>query len=211
MSNDRFLHDRIYRGEQFEKFPIPHIVICGMGTLGSNLLDNLIRQNITNLAVVDDDRIEPHNLGNQIWKSENIGQKKVDSAASHAYTVVEAEIKTFGKRLDAKNVKKVLGDADLVIDGFDNTLSRTLVKDYCTKANIPCLHIGLAADYCEVVWNDKYKVPADSNEDVCDYPLTRHISMVAVVLASEQIIAWISGSELKNSCFTLKDFKRNDY
>lgn len=211
MSNDKFIHDRIYRGDAFEKFDKPHIVLCGMGTVGSNLFDNLIRQNITNLTIIDDDRIEPHNIGNQIWEISDFGQKKVDRGVSRGYNTVEADVQAFGKRLTASNIKKAFKGADLVVDGFDNAASRQLVKDYCADNNIPCLHIGLAADYCEVVWNDVYKVPRDAEEDVCEYPLTRHISMVAVVMATEQIIAWITEQETGSYYFTLKDFVRGKY
>ena len=33
------------------------------------------------------------------------------------------------------------------------------------------MHIGLAADYCEIIWNERYRVSSDTATDVCDYPL----------------------------------------
>lgn len=41
---------------------------------------------------------------------------------------------------------------------------------------IPCLHIGLANSYAEIIWNSIYRLPSPTNDDVCDYPLARNES-----------------------------------
>ena len=43
----------------------------------------------------------------------------------------------------------------------------------------------LAADYAEIIWNDRYRVPSPSHDDVCDYPLARNLVTLAVSVACE--------------------------
>lgn len=40
-----YVHEELYRGKDlFEKIKTRRIVVCGCGAIGSNLVDNLIRQ-----------------------------------------------------------------------------------------------------------------------------------------------------------------------
>ena len=84
------------------------------------------------------------------------------------------------------------------------------VQDHCRSAKIPCLHAGLFADYGEVMWDERYKVPGDPGEgDVCDYPLARNIILLTVVVAQEEILDFFLNPKprKKNWSITLKDLK----
>jgi molybdopterin-synthase adenylyltransferase len=98
-----------------------------------------------------------------------------------------------------------------VIDGFDNTASRLLVTEYCRKSDTPCLHVGLSADYAEVLWNEGYRVPQEGvgGVDVCDYPLARNLSQFAVALASEALVRYALTGQRQNYSFTLNDLRIN--
>jgi molybdopterin/thiamine biosynthesis adenylyltransferase len=113
------------------------------------------------------------------------------------------------KELTAENAKQLLKESDLVIDAFDNARSRQLVQDHCRgagAAGVACLHVGLHADYCEVVWDEQYRVPRDVGGDVCDYPLARNLVLLAVVIASEAVIAFAAGAAKQSRSATLRDF-----
>lgn len=116
------------------------------------------------------------------------------------------------KRLTERNVGKLLAVADLVVDGFDNHASRALVTAHCRAASIPCLHVGLSADYAEAVWNERYRVPQDvtgEGMDVFDYPLARNLIQFAVSLASEAVVRFVLEGERQNYSFTLRDLQIN--
>ncbi len=70
---------------------------------------------------------------------------------------------------------------------------------------IPCLHIGLDADYAEAIWNDGYRVPAGSDEDPCDHPLARNIVLLAVAVAAEVLVRFAALEERRSYTMTLKD------
>lgn len=88
----------------------------------------------------------------------------------------------------------------------DNSSARQTVKDFCDKADLPCLHVGLAEDYSEVIWNQDYRVPSGTQDDVCDYPLARNLVNLAVAVACETLITFIAGEEQQNFTVTLRDF-----
>ncbi len=214
MSNNIFLHDELYRGQDiFHKLAKPEILICGIGALGSNLADNLCRQGITNLSVVDDDRIELHNINTQVWTSNDVGALKSATIANHIYNVTGQDILQSNKRVDARTIKKLAKNAHILVDCFDNTESRQILYDYASKEGVACLHIGLFEDYGEVVWNEDYKVPQQQSEesDLCDYPLARNIAMLASVVATEEIIRYILGEQTNSWAITLKDLKISKY
>jgi len=95
------------------------------------------------------------------------------------------EIEAHRKDLTDRTAKSLLQDGGLVIDTFDNSASRRSVQQQCRALQLPCLHVGLFADYAEVMWDERYRVPQNVGVDVCDYPLARNLVLLAVAVASE--------------------------
>jgi len=206
-----FLHETLYRGaEALARLSEVRLTVCGAGAIGSNLVDNLVRQGVRRLTVIDDGRVEAHNIGTQTYAEGDVGAFKVEVLQAEVFRTVGVEIQAVRRRLTERNVKKLLAGADLVVDGFDNHASRALVTEHCRAHNIPCLHVGLSADYAEVMWNEGYRVPRDVVEpDVCDYPLARNLVQFAVALASEAVIRFVLEGEQRNYSFTLRDLRVN--
>ncbi len=206
---DAYLHERIYRGQEaIEKLGQLAITLCGAGALGSLLADNLARQGVQQLAVIDFDRIEQHNVGTQIYRQSDVGAKKVDVLKSHLFRAVAIEISTYGTRLEKHTVRKHLRGSGLVVDTFDNSSSRKLVTDYCLLEGLPCLHLGMNAEFGQVRWNDRYQVPQDVVAgDVCDYPLARNLIMLVVAAGSEAVLRYILDGRKENYSITLRDLR----
>lgn len=208
---DKFHHEALYRGQEaHEQLASKLVVLCGAGAIGSNLADALARQGVTRLRVIDRDRVEEHNISTQVWVEEDIGALKTAALANRIYDAVGVEIDTHSKELDAKNVARMLADADLVIDGFDNHAARAVVSDHCQRAALPCLHAGLAADYAEVLWNEGYRVPSDgAGPDVCDYPLARNLVALCVAVAAEVTLRFLLDGKREAYSLTLGDLRIN--
>ena len=212
---DIYLHEASYRGRAaVDRLGQATVTLCGAGALGSLLADNLARQGVRQLTLIDFDRIEEHNAGTQLYGASDVGAKKVDVLRSHLYRAVGVEAAVFDRRLDDRTVKKFLRGAGLVIDTFDNAASRRLVTDYCHQNEIDCLHLGMNADYGEVRWNEVYRVPADVAEgDVCDYPLARNLILLVVAAGSEAVLRYLLDGNKENFAVTLRDMaiSRQDY
>lgn len=203
----KFHHEDLYRGASgVAKLAGVPLILCGAGALGSNLADTLARQGFQTLCVIDRDRVEDRNVSTQIYGQEDVGAWKVEVLRNHLFRAVGIEIDAVPKELSDRNVRKLFRGARLVIDTFDNSASRRLVRDSCDQAAITCLHAGLFADYGEVIWNDRYRVPNDVGEDVCDYPLARNLVLLTAAVAAEAVVRFVLEGLRENWSITLRDF-----
>jgi molybdopterin/thiamine biosynthesis adenylyltransferase len=205
-------HEELLRGTAaMERLRQTRIVLCGAGAIGSNLADVLARQGATQLAVIDRDRVEEHNISTQIFNEEDIGALKAEVVANRIYDATGAEIEAVSRELAADNIAKHLREAQLVVDGFDNHASRRLVAAFCGERQLPCLHAGLAADYAEVIWNEVYRVPGDAagGPDVCDYPMARNLIGLCVAVAAEVLVRFVVDGLRESYTITLADLHIN--
>jgi molybdopterin-synthase adenylyltransferase len=208
----KFHHEALYRGDaELKKLAELRIVLCGAGALGSNLADNLVRQGVSNLRVIDHDRIEEHNVSTQLYGESDVGGWKVEVLRNRLFRTTGVEIEAVRKELTAPNVQQLLRETEVILDTFDNSVSRRLVQDFARASNTSCLHAGLHADYCEIIWDEHYRVPRDVTGDVCDYPLARNLVLIAVAVASETLIRFALSGEKQNWSATLRDFAIRQY
>jgi molybdopterin-synthase adenylyltransferase len=201
-----FFHEQLYRTDsvmaKLKEFPV---TICGAGALGANLVENLARTGFGKLKVIDRDRIEERNLSTQPYYRSDVGAFKAKILANNLYRAIGTKVEAEIKELTEANAAQLLKESRLIVDVFDNSTSRRVVKEYGDRSGTPCLHAGLSADYAEVIWNDVYRVPSDVNDDVCDYPLARNLVMLTVTVACEAIVSFIATGKQQHYTVTLKD------
>lgn len=202
-----FFHEQLFRSPelmaQLKDFPV---AVCGAGALGANVTENLARSGFGCLRAIDRDRIEERNLSTQPYYKSDVGAYKTKILANSLYRAIGTIVEEKAKELTAENCSQLLRDRQLVVETFDNSVARQAVKDYCQEANLPCLHVGLSSDYAEIIWNDCYRVPGATNDDVCDYPLARNLVLFAVAIACEEIIHFVATGEQHSYTITLADF-----
>jgi molybdopterin/thiamine biosynthesis adenylyltransferase len=202
-----FHHEALYRGsEAVARLADVPLVVCGAGALGSHLADNLGRQGFRRLTVIDRDRVEEHNVGTQLYGLADVGAWKVEALRNRLFRAVGTEIAAERKELTERNARTLLGGAAAVVDALDNSASRRLVQRTCRDLALPCLHVGLYADYGEAVWDPHYRVPQDVAGDVCDYPLARNLVLMAVAVATEGLLRFVLAGERHDWSLTLGDF-----
>jgi molybdopterin-synthase adenylyltransferase len=168
----KFHHEQLYRGpDAVARLACLRVTVCGAGAVGSQLADNLVRQGLARLRVIDFDRIEEHNVSTQLYGESEVGTFKAEALRNRLFRATGVELESLRKELTETNARVLLKESDLVIDAFDNAGSRETVQRTVRAAETPCLHVGLSADYGEVIWDERYRVPADVGADACDYPL----------------------------------------
>ncbi|MDQ7824526.1 MAG: ThiF family adenylyltransferase [Candidatus Eremiobacteraeota bacterium] len=188
------------------------LLICGAGTLGGNLAENLARMGIKRFTVLDRDRVEERNLANQPYSTADVGQPKAKALAFFLSRACRAEVTSLNKDLVEGNSDHLLKDCGLVIDAFDNSMARGIVKDTAARLSIPCVHAGISNDgYGEVIWNERYRVPEGGGEDPCERPLSRNLSLLVVSVATEVILAYLEEGTMRNYTVTLKDLAITEY
>src|SRR4051794_13383133 len=96
----KFHHEQMYHGQELiDKLSRVRVTICGAGALGSNMADNLVRQGVRVMRVIDHDRIEEHNISTQIYGESDVGGWKVDVLRSRLFRTAGVEIDAIRKQL----------------------------------------------------------------------------------------------------------------
>lgn len=184
------------------------ITVCGAGTLGANLAENLARLQVGRLRVIDRDRVERRNLANQPFSTQHVGQPKTKALSELLFRAVGATVATVQQSLSAGNAAKLLAGSALVIDCFDNTVARAAVQRGCREAGIPCLHAGLSpSGYGEVIWDERYRVPEARGEDACEQPLVRTLSLLVVAMVTQSVLGWREDGARADYSVTLADLR----
>jgi molybdopterin/thiamine biosynthesis adenylyltransferase len=200
-----FFHEQLYRtGEVMRRVREQSVTVCGAGALGANITESLARSGFARLRVIDRDRIEERNLSTQPFYRTDVGAQKARILANSLYRALGLEVDARAEELRGDNARKLLDG--LVIDAFDNSASRGAVKLACEEAQLPCLHVGLANGYAEAIWNESYRVPSASQDDVCDYPLARNLVMLATAVACEVVTLYAATGRRESYTITLTDF-----
>lgn len=107
------------------------IIIVGCGAIGSFTAISLAKMGLTNFILFDDDKVEPHNLPNQFFTTNDIGQYKVFATKIHMMKFNdEVEVKIYEKKFDPKKEYK---NSSIVICCADSMKARKQVFNYCQK------------------------------------------------------------------------------
>jgi len=122
-----------------QKLEQSHILIIGMGGLGSPAAMYLTSAGIGNLTIVDDDAVELSNLQRQITHfTSDIGRSKVESAQQKLTALnPETNITCINKRLSKEELLDHATQADLVLDATDNFATRFLINEICVTTKTP--------------------------------------------------------------------------
>ncbi|MRX42984.1 HesA/MoeB/ThiF family protein [Agromyces kandeliae] len=116
-----------------------HVVVLGMGGLGSAVVPALAAAGVGRLTLVDDDVVESTNLHRQtLHHDADVGRAKVDSATDAALLLGPgADVRAVRARFDEGDADDLLAGADLVVDGTDDILTRYIADDAAARAGIP--------------------------------------------------------------------------
>lgn len=102
------------------------IHIIGCGSVGSTIAELLARYGCTNITLYDFDKVEPHNLVNQMFTFDQIGKPKVDAVKELMTRInpdCERAVKTFP---EGYQNQKLAGYVFLCVDNID--LRREIVE-----------------------------------------------------------------------------------
>ena len=111
------------------------ILIVGVGGLGCPAAENLVRAGIGTIGLIDDDIVNLSNIHRQsLFTSKDIKKSKVSVAAKKLKEInPSTKIRTYKSRLNEKNIKNIIKNYEIIIDGSDNFKTKFLINDYCIK------------------------------------------------------------------------------
>ncbi len=134
-----------------ERLKTAHVVIVGLGALGSVLAERMARAGVGGLRLLDRDVVEPENLGTQalytLQDAEGLLPKAV-AAARHLREIhPEIAVEAVVVDLNAENAEELLRGVEIVLDGTDNFETRLLLNDVCVKHGIPWVYASVVEGY----------------------------------------------------------------
>jgi len=121
-------------------------VLCvGTGGLGSPIALYLSAAGVGTIGLVDFDVVDDSNLQRQIAHSTaDIGRPKVESARDTLLGINPyLNVNLHGEGVRRDNVREMVRDYDLVVDGTDNFPTRYLVNDACVLEGKPLIYASI--------------------------------------------------------------------
>lgn len=126
-------------GDKINDIKNKHILIIGLGGVGSFACESLIRSGIENITIVDNDIIDITNLNRQLMTNmNNIGKYKVDVWYDRIKSInPNCNITIIKEFIDKSNIDILFKDKlDYVIDACDTIDTKVLLIEKCINNNI---------------------------------------------------------------------------
>lgn len=109
------------------------VFIMGAGGLGSPAAFYLAAAGVGTIGLADSDRVEINNLQRQILhRTCDVGVPKVESAKTTLEALnPDVKVMIYPERVTSTNIRAIIRDYDLCLDGSDNFPTRFLLNDAC--------------------------------------------------------------------------------
>ncbi|WP_090738942.1 ThiF family adenylyltransferase [Paenibacillus sp. Mc5Re-14] len=151
--------DRYSRQERFAPFgpagqrrlASSHVLIIGVGALGTGIAETLVRGGVGTVSLVDRDYVEWSNLQRQQLFQESDAVQRCPKAVAaqrrlkdiNSETIVHAHVLDVG----IEELEELIQGVDLMMDATDNFDTRLLMNDMALKHRIPWIYGGCVGSY----------------------------------------------------------------
>lgn len=141
------------------------IHIIGCGAIGSTVAENLARFGLTKLTLYDFDKVENHNIANQMFTQEDIGKMKVDAVAEYLFKInpeIKKDLVTVPKGYAGQRLS---GYVFLCVDNIDlrRAIAQSCVENPYVKAMFDFRMRLTDAQHYAAAWNDPKMVSSFIN------------------------------------------------
>lgn len=124
-----------------EALAAAHVLVVGLGGLGSPAALYLAAAGVGRLTLADDDRVDLTNLQRQILHGTgDVDRPKTASARDRLHALNPApRIDLLDERLEGDRLRDAVAAADVVLDGTDNFTTRFAINAACVAARTPLI------------------------------------------------------------------------
>ncbi|MCE5247986.1 MAG: ThiF family adenylyltransferase [Candidatus Polarisedimenticolia bacterium] len=120
------------------------VLLLGCGGLGTVSANLLARAGVGFLRIVDRDVVELSNLQRQTLFDEYDVEEEMPKAAAAARRIArinrDVVVEPVVADVHSGNIRKLVADVDLIVDGFDNFEGRYLVNDAAVERGVPWVY-----------------------------------------------------------------------
>lgn len=145
---------------QQTRFKESKIAVIGCGGIGGATIEMLSRMGVGELNIIDKDYFDMSNLNRQVMSTiDNIGKEKSEVTKEKIRLINPyVKVNAFNEELNEKNLNKVIGKCDIVIDALDNLFTRVLISRFAEEKKIPFVHGAIHGTMGQVtVFTEKTK------------------------------------------------------
>lgn len=137
--------NKIYGEENFQSFEKSHVMVIGIGGVGSWAVEALARSGVGHLTLVDMDVIVASNVNRQLPAlSSTFGHEKIEIMADRCRQINPSiKIDLVDEFLTPENVAEMLAERpDVVLDCIDDVKAKLALILYCRFNKIPLIVSG---------------------------------------------------------------------
>ena len=221
--NKHILLDEIdYHGQKSLKNK--HVVLVGLGGLGSPIAYYLASSGIGKITIIDNDKVDLSNLQRQIlFDVSDIGCSKVVAAKRRLLLLnPELNILPVDKKICKDSQSSIFNDCNLIIDATDNFKTRCLINKFSLANKVP-LVMGAAIKFqgqIAIFRNDQDNEPCYNclyedvlEDDACinSGVLASLTGVIGSIQTSEVFKLLLDIGDQLNSKLLLVDIKNNEF
>lgn len=136
---------RLYGIAGFEKIIQSHILIIGIGGVGSWIAEALARTGIGEITLVDLDDICITNINRQVHATnDSVGKFKIEVMADRIANInPSCKVNIIQKYFNEKNIYEIFSKKyDYIVDACDDFSNKCLLINFCRTKNFPLVVIG---------------------------------------------------------------------
>lgn len=137
---------RLYGDAAADRFRAAHVVVVGIGGVGSWTAEALARSAVGRLTLVDLDHVAESNTNRQIHAlGDSYGQAKVDAMAERIRAINPAcSVRTVDEFASAENAAALAAGADVVVDCADQVIAKAALIAAARAAGVAVITCGAA-------------------------------------------------------------------
>ncbi|MGM0906981.1 MAG: tRNA cyclic N6-threonylcarbamoyladenosine(37) synthase TcdA [Pseudomonadota bacterium] len=135
---------RVYGQQALNHFQQLHIVVAGLGGVGSWAVEALARTGIGKLTLIDLDDVCTTNINRQLPATDDtIGQLKTEVLAQRVKSInPSCEVKVIDDFLLPENFEEYLTGADAVLDAVDSVNTKAALVAWCKRRKLRLVVCG---------------------------------------------------------------------
>ena len=209
------IHHRFRGASYYESSKSEVILIAGLGGIGSNTAYSLCKSVPASYVFIDDDLVEPHNVGTQHFDTTQLGISKV--------AAMKRQLTAQGVQVISLFERKILSSGDalpITIAAFDNMAARKqLFEDWMLQPDRELFIDGrLRASYFEIFAvtpgrEDEYKATlfndGEGSPAMCTFKQTTYFGSLIGARITQVVVNYLTNKYSEVS-FTKVPFKITD-
>jgi tRNA A37 threonylcarbamoyladenosine dehydratase len=193
MSKEQFLRTQFLLGEEgIDTLQKSHVIVFGVGGVGSFAVEALARAGVGKLTLVDFDTVDVTNINRQlIALHSTVGREKVQVLKERLLDInPELIVEAWAEKILPETVEAFFQqDYDYVIDAIDMVSSKLALIEFCTGHHIPIISsmgTGNKLDPSKLTVTDVFKTTTCPLARVMRYELKkRGVKKLQVVYSTE--------------------------